>query len=141
MGIKINAADKAFSKALRESYDWVCQRCHTKYGPDNTRGLECSHYYGRGNYATRYCVDNCDVLCTGCHFYLGGNPNDYRLWKAETYGEGLIQILTDKRNDITLGRLMKRNKKEIADHYKAEYKRLKELRAKGVTGYIELKEW
>ena len=139
--IKINSADIWFSKALRESYDWTCQRCHKQYGIGNTRGLENSHFFGRGNYSLRYSVDNCDVLCTGDHFYFSANPNDYHLWKIENYGEGLIQILREKRNDIELARSIRRNLKEVTKHYKAEYERIRGLRAQGRTGRIALRDY
>jgi hypothetical protein len=40
-------------------------------------GLHCSHYYGRGNWSTRFEPDNCVSLCYGCHRYLGSHPAEH----------------------------------------------------------------
>ena len=50
---------------------------------------------------------------------------------------GTYEILIEKSNNLMLGKLARREVKEIAKHYKAEYERMMSIRAEGVTGRIE----
>ena len=56
--VKLDAADKLFSKLVRQR-DGVClyPGCIKK---DN---LQCSHYWGRRKESTRFDFDNADTLC------------------------------------------------------------------------------
>lgn len=55
-------ADKIFSEWIR-ARDKRCINC------GRTSNLTCSHFWGRGNSATRYDPENCDTLCwMPCHF-------------------------------------------------------------------------
>ena len=127
--IKIKAADKWFSLCIRERANWTCERCGTKCPEDRRMGLHCSHYHGRGKWATRFDPDNCRALCYGCHSYVGGNPTIHRRDMIERLGVGLYNLLLEKSNDNRLGRMAKRSEKEIAAHYRAEHKRMVEYRA------------
>jgi homoserine dehydrogenase len=69
---------------------------------------------------------------------LGSNPDDFRRWVIGNVGEGMIEILREKRNDIGLAKSIKKNLKDVAKHYKAEYERLKEERMKGEKGRLEI---
>jgi hypothetical protein len=53
-------------------------------------------------------------------------------------GEGMIEILREKRDDIGLAKSIKKNLKDVAKHYKAEYERLKEERMRGEKGKLEI---
>jgi hypothetical protein len=53
-------------------------------------------------------------------------------------GEGMIEILREKRDDIGLAKSIKKNLKDVAKHYKAEYERLKEERMRGERGKLEI---
>jgi hypothetical protein len=80
MGIKRWKHDKVFSEYIRKRDGWVCQRCKKGYDPESSTsrmGLHCSHYYGRGNWSTRFEPDNCVSLCYGCHRYLGSHPAEH----------------------------------------------------------------
>ena len=90
-----------------------------------------SHYHGRGKWGVRFNVDNAEALCYGCHQYLGANPILHSEHKLELMGEGCIDILREKANDTSLGRSAKREVKDIAKHYRAEFKRIYDLRAEG----------
>ena len=127
--VKIKSADKWFSLCIRERANWTCERCGAICPDDKRMGLHCSHYHGRGKWATRFDPDNCRALCYGCHSYVGGNPDVHRGEIIERLGEGLYNLLVEKSNDNRLGRLAKRSEKEIAAHYRAEHKRMLELLA------------
>ena len=139
--IKRTPADKAFSDCIRSAAEWRCERCHTYYEEGRRMGLHCSHYHGRGKWGIRFCVENAEALCYGCHQYLGANPNLHSDHKLEMLGEGAIDLLREKSNDTSLGRAAKREVKDIAKHYRSEFKRIYDLRAEGVTGKITIESW
>lgn len=90
--IKIDPADTAFSKWIRNRDGWRCQRCFKKYDPP-TSALHCSHYIGRRNEATRYEPLNCDAMCYGCHAYFGANPQEHTAWQIARKGQATVDKL------------------------------------------------
>lgn len=141
--IKIENPDVWFSLCVRERADWMCQNCEKKYEPWFTAkglpanpGLHCSHYIGRGNYSVRFDPYNADAHCFGCHQKFEGNPHAFMMWKSEQLGGFVYDILIEKSNDIVLGKQARREKREIAAHYKAEFERMRELRLQGKVGRI-----
>jgi hypothetical protein len=136
--VKIKSADKWFSLCIRERANWTCERCGAKCPDDKRMGLHCSHYHGRGKWATRFDPDNCRALCYGCHSYVGGNPDIHRSDMIARLGPGLYEIVLEKSNDSRLGRMAKRSEKEIAAHYRAEYRRMV---ADTPVGGAEIARW
>ena len=139
--VKIRPADSAFSKCIRERAGWTCERCSTKTPDDKRMGLHCSHFHGRGKWATRFDPDNCEALCYGCHAYLGANPYKHDKRQREILGEELYQIVLERSQDTSVGRLAKKTEKDIAKHYRIELKRMEALRAAGEEGRIEFENW
>lgn len=139
-GIKITPADRWFSLCVRESANWTCEYCGTKY-EEKAQGLHASHYYGRGNYSLRFCPDNVFAHCFSCHLKLGSNPNDFVVWVRDKIGEGAIDILIEKRNDLNLAKFIKKDLKSVAAHYKSEYEKLRQQRAEGATGKLQFTEY
>ena len=134
--------DQWFSLCVRERAGWTCQACGKHYEPwistkglPANPGLHCSHYVGRANYATRFDPLNVDAHCYGCHAKFEGNPHIFMLWKSEQLGS-IYDVLIEKSNNIMLGKTARREKQEIAKHYKAEFERMQDLRSKGVIGRI-----
>lgn len=141
-GIKITNPDKWFSLCVRERADWTCQRCGRKFpeeysidGLPKAQGLDCSHFIGRGNWSVRHDPLDADAHCRGCHGYFEANPHLFTEWKKERLGS-LYEILIEKSNNVMLGKQARKEKNEIAEHYKAEFFRMRELRNKGVIGRI-----
>jgi len=135
--------DQWFSLCVRERAGWTCQACGKHYEPwQSTKGLpanpglHCSHYVGRANYATRFDPLNVDAHCYGCHAKFEGNPHVFMTWKFEQLGGIVYDLLIEKSNNIMLGKTARREKQEIAKHYKAEFERMQALRSKGVIGRI-----
>jgi len=135
--------DMWFSLCVRERAEWTCQKCGKTYEPWITvkglpanQGLHCSHYIGRGNYSVRFEPFNADAHCYGCHQKFESNPHLFRLWKSEQLGPERYEILIEKSNDLLLGKQARREKREIAAHYKAEFERMRELRCNGKAGRI-----
>lgn len=138
--VKIKTSDQVFSRCVRERAEWKCERCGAQH-EEGSQGLHCSHFHGRGKWAIRFHPDNAASHCYGCHSYLGGNPSEHLKWRTEHLGEGMVEILQELANDTSLGRMAKRSEKEITAHYRAELKRMKQLRSEGVTGRIEFENW
>lgn len=57
------------------------------------------------------------------------------LWKSEQLG-CTYDVLIEKSNNVMLGKTARKEKQEIAKHYKAEFERMQDLRSKGVIGRI-----
>lgn len=115
MGIKIDAADKWFSKYIRELADNTCERCGNQ-----GESLQCSHFFGRANESTRFDIDNVDCLCYGCHIYWGStNREDYRVYKIKKLGEDAFEDLVIRANTYK-----KKDRKLEAIKWRMAYKDL-----------------
>ena len=116
--IKRRKADILYSQYIREKRGWQCERCFIKY-PPNSKGIQCSHYFGRAAESVRFSEDNCDVLCFSCHQYFTSNPNEYREWKLKKLGaEGLKNLtaqwaIPQKRDDAKVIMIYKKLLKEL----------------------------
>lgn len=79
-------ADTLFSRYIRER-DKTCFFC-------SNVASQNSHFWGRGNSATRYDPMNCDGICGGCHMRHEGNKQGmYRDRKLKQLGkEGYAQL-------------------------------------------------
>ena len=130
MKIKSNKIDRVFSICIRLR-DEVCQWCGREDGT-----LQCSHIFGRRNMGTRWHPDNAKCLCFSCHRKWHESPVDAFKWVEQYLGEGLLDIVREAAR--TPRKLSPQDKAEIYEHYKAEEKRLRELRNKGVQGKLEL---
>lgn len=95
--LKRSLADRLFSQYIRTRADWRCERCGTQY-ESPTIGLQCSHFHGRAKKSVRWDVDNAFALCTGCHTYLGSNPNEHREFARKRLGERKFDLLTLRAN-------------------------------------------
>ena len=142
---KIKRADPDiwFSLCVRERADWTCQACGKKYEPwigvngyPANSALHCSHYVGRATYAVRFDPYNADAHCYGCHTKFEGNPHNFMEWKYAQLGGTVYEILIEKSNSIELGKQARREKQEIAEHYKAQYQIMQAKRASGEIGRI-----
>lgn len=95
-GIKLDPADKEFSKAIRLR-DRECVRCHSKV-EFNHLGMpkthQASHYFGRGQESTRFDLENVDTLCPSCHILWGSRDReDYRNFKINQLGQNRFNLL------------------------------------------------
>jgi hypothetical protein len=80
-------ADTEFSLFIRERDKWCFFGC-------GNRATQNSHFFGRGNSATRYDPDNCDGACAECHAMHEGNKNGvYKELKIEQLGSERFRAL------------------------------------------------
>lgn len=116
-GIKIDLADKAFSRYIRLR-DMECRRCHSRVKL-NEKGLpvshQASHFKGRRKESTRFMPENVDTLCGGCHAYFTENPSEHEAWQVQTKGQKIVDqiILTSntyKKKDRELEKIYWRQK-------------------------------
>jgi|TARA_B100000497_G_scaffold127868_1_gene171459 mono/diheme cytochrome c family protein len=84
---------------------------------------------------------NAFAHCYGCHQKYGSNPDYFVRHYIDTYGEGSLELVREKAEDITLGKRMNKEQKEIAKHYKEEAARMENDRAAGVVGWLEFISW
>jgi 5-methylcytosine-specific restriction endonuclease McrA len=92
--MKIDKADALFSKYIRIRDNWTCQRCHTRH-EEGSRGLHCSHFFGRANENTRFDPQNCTAICFGCHKYFDEKDREaYREFKIKQIGKKEFEKLT-----------------------------------------------
>lgn len=141
-GIKITNPDKWFSLCVRERSDWTCQRCGRKFpekysleGLPKAQGLDCSHYFGRANWAVRFEPMNAWAHCRGCHGIFEGNPHYFREWMNEKLGDS-YEVLVELSNNIMNGKQARKEQNKIAAHYKSEFERMRRERANGKVGRI-----
>jgi len=119
MAIKRDAADIAFSNAVRLFKRYTCEHCkRTAY--EGYPQMELAHIYGRASKSVRWCVDNALCLCHTCHAFFTANPVDFMCWLTDHIGQGMIQLLNEKRNKIQ--KTTKDYRKEVAKHYRREIK-------------------
>lgn len=121
MATKINPADQAFSKCVRQAANWTCERCGSVH-EKGSMGLHCSHIFSRRHRTIRWCKDNAQALCFSCHQWFGGNPADSGYWVTELLGEGHMELLREKMHSKI--KVSKAEEKEIAKHYRQELKKL-----------------
>ena len=117
MAIKRDAADKWFSDVVRSKANYTCEHCRK-----TDSRMECAHIYGRRLKSVRWSLDNAVCLCHWCHRNFTENPVQFSDWLNQYFGEGHMDILREKKNGI-----LKANdqvKKEIAKHYREEYKKM-----------------
>lgn len=100
MAIKITKYDKTLRKVLLAKRGPICERCNRVFREGNTRGLHCSHFFGRANWAVRLDEDNVDLHCHGCHAYLTANPQIHTEWKQKQLGEERFFNLARKAKSV-----------------------------------------
>ncbi len=95
--MKIDLADKEFSKYIRARDNWTCQRCLKQYNPP-TNALHCSHFQGRGKEGTRFEPLNADAICHGCHRYFTAHPAEHYEWQVQRKGQDIVDKLVLQSN-------------------------------------------
>ena len=111
---KAKTADTKFSELIRKR-DGKCVRCGKKIGR-----LQCSHYWSRKHWATRYDFDNCDTLCWPCHY---GNQKGWEYDIQGEYRDYMLKKLGKEKYDLLEKKHYKNTKKrdaikEFQDYYK-----------------------
>lgn len=94
-------ADLMFSLWIRQR-DGMCMhpRCTRKWDRD-TKGMQNSHFFGRGEWATRFDPENCDTAHKGCHLYQWEKTKntEYKEFKINQLGKKKFNALEKKVKD------------------------------------------
>lgn len=133
MAIKIKPADKAFSDVVHAAYNHTCARC------GRVGRVENSHIHTRAHRTIRWCKENGVAKCHTCHRWWHGNPTEAGVWFIATFGQGVEDLLIEKRNQKV--KIPKAEEKEIAKHYREQLKIIQEKRANGEEGFIDYISW
>ena len=153
MAVKRYPADIAFSKAIRESYNYDCiakdyvpqskreplESCECNYR-HNPGGLDCAHVNSRTHRNTRWCAEYGAVpLCRHHHNFFGVHPILWAEFLTEKFGEDWYDEA--KRRAWETRKISKEDQAVIAKHYRQEVKRIELERAEGKEGFIKLRNW
>lgn len=90
--MKYDAADRKWSRAVRERDAYTCQRCGAVHAP-NSQGLHGAHIFGRGKLAVRHDVENGIALCYGCHRFIDGHKEEKELLARALLGDERYEAL------------------------------------------------
>lgn len=136
MAVKRYAEDKAFSDAIRESYDYCCCHCGINYRHD--RGyVHCAHIHTRKHRNTRWDSDyGAIALCAKCHRRFTDYPVEWGEFLRGYLGDSNYEEA--KRLAWQSRKYTKAERLDIKKHYQSELKRIEGLRAEGEEGYIRL---
>lgn len=97
----MDKADSMFSLYIRQR-DGKCMHpdCRNK-SDTNIKQMQNSHFYGRGEWATRFDPDNCDTAHKGCHYFKWEKTKntDYLEFKKKQLGTKRFNILKKKVDD------------------------------------------
>ncbi len=86
----LRIADRYFAQFIVER-DGKCLRCK------RTGRLECSHFWNRTHWATRYDPDNCISLCCPCH---AGNSKGWEYEQQGEYRDFMTERLGKEKYDL-----------------------------------------
>lgn len=81
--------------------------------------LHCSHFMGRGKEATRFCPENADALCYGCHQYFTSQPGEHYQWQVARKGQEKVDEIILLSNSYK-----KKDRKAEAAYWRAELAKL-----------------
>lgn len=140
--MKRTPADIVFSKCIRERANWTCERCE-RYFPEGIAraGLDCSHYHGRGAWATRFFSKNAIANCYGCHSYLGTHRDKFDELMIKIFGQDTLDLLLKLKNNTANAKYLKKNKKDVARHFREQHKIMEKKRNDGFTGYLLFEDY
>lgn len=85
----VDMLDEATRRLVKLRDGWKCVRCGKQH-EEGSRYLQCSHFWPRANYGTRWDLDNCDSLCASVFVTKGGRTmllSCHGIWEAERAGE------------------------------------------------------
>lgn len=127
--ISRHQADVHFSYCIRAAQGWVCQSCGKDYKEEgrDKKGIQCSHYIGRGNWAVRFDYALC--LCSVCHGLMEANPPKHtKLFTEHIGGESELEKYIQRSECKHRAQWARANKDAISKFYLAERKRIDSLR-------------
>ena len=134
MAVKRSPADIAFSKAIRESYDYECPSCNINYRHDPGY-MHCAHVHTRKHRSTRWNAEfGAIALCAKCHRRFTDFPVEWGGFLRRHMGDSNYEEA--KRRAWQSVKYSKQDQQEIKEHYRSEVERIEKLRMDGEQGFI-----
>lgn len=134
--MKRDALDAVFSDVIREAWDWTCAYSGLVFPERKGRDVHCSHFISRAYNSTRWYPDNAVCLSAAAHDYLGKHPDEHTDLIRKILGPVRYEWLKERKQKIF--RYRPADKAAMRKHYASELERIRELRANGATGYVEV---
>ncbi len=94
--------------------------------------------FSRRHRTIRWCKENADCMCNQCHAWYGENPADSGEWITRKKGENVVNRVRIKREMSQ--KVSKIEEKEIAKHYRLEYRRMEQELLNGATK-VDFTSW
>ena len=89
-----------FSKWIRTRDNYKCFTCGTKYPEDEGWKIHAGHFITRMHNSTLFDERNVNAQCYACNIIKRGNAGIYAARLMEKYGEGIINELVKKSQEI-----------------------------------------
>lgn len=90
--------DAVFSRYIRYRDKGQCYTCPKK---DDPKRMQNGHFVPRQYLAVRFSEINCHCQCYACNMLYNGQPSAYAARLKRDYGEGVVERLEAKRQEIT----------------------------------------
>lgn len=144
--IKNARIDDIFSRCVRESANWTCQKSGLVdpegQAKGRSQGMQCCHIYGRRTVSMRWWPDNAICMNSHWHRYYTENPLLFKERVLSIMGTDKCHALNQRflRTDI---KYTDKDRRGIYEHFKKQYQIMRELRLDGTAfgDLIELKPY
>jgi len=120
--IRIDPLDSLVSEYVRKRAVKRTGGCEKCLKPHDWKDLQCSHFFGRKDRATRYDDANLCGLCFYCHNHFHAFPLEHVQWFEQHLGKENFELLQG-RNRI----LGKPDKKMLTIYYQQQIKKLENI--------------
>jgi len=117
--IRIDPLDTLVSEYVRKRAVKRTGGCEKCLKPHDWKDLQCSHFFGRKDRATRYDAENLAGLCFYCHNHFHAFPLEHVQWFEQHLGKENFELLQARNRQIE-----KPDKKALTLYYQAEIKKL-----------------
>lgn len=144
--IKNAKIDDVFSRCIRESANWTCQKSGLVdpegQATGRSRGMQCCHIYGRRTVSMRWWPDNAICMNSRWHRFYTENPLKFESFLNGLIGNGNLLFLCERFNRTDI-KYTDKDRRDIYEHFKNEYQRMRELRLDGTAfgDLIEVKPY
>lgn len=139
--IKNETIDDLLRKCVRERDDWTCQYSNLVDAngqmTKQSTIIETCHIFGRRTLSMRWHPDNLISLSKDWHRFFTENPREWRKWVEWKLGTVRYWALQGRFNQYDI-KYTPDDRKAIAEHFRAEFERLCELRNDGARGRLAL---
>ena len=139
--IKNAKIDDIFSRCIRESANWTCQKSGLEDPEGQAKGrswgMQCCHIFGRRTVSMRWWPDNAICMNSRWHRYYTENPLLFDRFVRSLQGDAVIDALRERfnRKDI---KYTDKDRREIYEYFEKTFQSMREMRLDGETGRIHI---